>query len=81
MALDGVCDVGDGLDCAAEEVALALAGDDVAVDLAGGEVGCAGEFYVDESLVVAEVKVGFAAVAGDEYFAVLVGGHCAGVDV
>ena len=81
MLFDGVGDVGDGLDCAAQEFALPLARDDVAVYLPGGEIGCARQFYVDEALVVAEVEVGFAAVAGYEHFAVLIGGHRAGVDV
>ena len=81
VVLDVVGDVGDGLDGAAEEIAAAFLGDQVEVDLAGGEVGGAGELEVDEALVVAEVEVGLAAVLGDEDLAVLVGGHGAGVDV
>ena len=30
---------------------------------------------------MAEVEVGFGTVVGDEHFAVLEGGHCAGIDV
>ena len=79
--LDGVGDVGHGLDGPAEELALPLAGYDVAVDLAGGHVRQLGKVYVDEPLVVAQVEVGLAAVVGDEDLAVLVGRHGAGVDV
>ncbi len=42
VVLDVVGDVGDGLDGAAEEIAAAFLGDQVEVDLAGGEVGGAG---------------------------------------
>ena len=79
--LDGVGHVRDDLDGAAEEVSLALAGDEALVDGAGGEVGAAGEVLVDEALVVTEVEVGLLAVLGDEDLAVLERAHRAGVDV
>ena len=79
--LDVIGHVGHGLYRPAEEVAAALLGDEVHVDVAGCEIGTAGEFQVDEPLVVAQVQVGLAAVMGDKYFAVLVRRHCAGVDV
>ena len=79
--LDHVGHVGDGLDGAAEVVALALALDHGGGDLAHRDRGCAGQVLVEETLVVAEVEIGLRAVVGDEDFAVLVGGHGAGVDV
>jgi hypothetical protein len=50
----------------AEIVALALALDDVLVDLAGGDVVVACEGDVKVALVVAQVEVDFAAVGEDE---------------
>jgi hypothetical protein len=55
--LDGIGDVGDDLDGLAEIVALALALDDIAVDLAGGDVVGTGKGHVQVTLVVAKVKV------------------------
>ena len=81
-ALDLVGEVGDDLDgLALEVVAVALLADDVAVDLAGGDVGEVAEVFVDKPLVVAEVEVGLGAVIGDVDLAVLEGIHQAGVDV
>ena len=79
--LDVVGDVRHGLYRPAKEVAAALLGDEVHVDVASGEVGAAGEFQVNEPLIVAEVQVGLPAVVSDEYLAVLIRRHCAGVDV
>src|SRR5262249_44384941 len=50
-------------------------------DLAHGDGTRAGEVFIDEALVVAEVQVCLRAVRGDEDFAVLVGRHGAGVHV
>ena len=80
-ALDGIGHVGHSLNRAAKVVAAALLGDDLAVDLASGDVGGPGQFEVNEALVMAKVKVRFAAVPRDEYFAVLVRRHGAGVEV
>ena len=38
-------------------------------------------FFVDEALVMAEIKVGLRAVIGDEHFSVLVRAHGARIDV
>ncbi len=81
LLLDGVGHVRDHLHRGAEVVAPALAGDDLLVDLAGGDVGGHREVLVDEPLVVAEVEVGFRAVVGDEHLAVLVRAHRPWVDV
>ena len=79
--LDLVGDVRDHLDGVAEVVAAALLGDDLGVDLAGGDVRDAGEVGVEEALVVPDVQVGLGAVVGDEHLAVLERVHRARVDV
>ena len=65
----------------AEVVAAALFGDDVFVDAAGGPVVVAAQAAVGEALVVPQVEIGFGAVVGDEYFAVLERRHGPGIDV
>lgn len=50
----------------AKVIALALALDNVLVNLAGGDVVVAGEGDVEIALVVAEIEVDFAAVGEDE---------------
>jgi len=68
--LDRVCDVWDDLDRLAQVVALALALDDVLVDLAGGNVVVAGQGNVEVALVVAEIEIDLTTVGEDEDFAV-----------
>jgi len=79
--LDLVRDVGNDLDRAAQEVAVALLGEHCAVDLAGGDVVLLTQRHVSESLVVSQVQVRLRAVFGDEHFTVLVGRHRAWIDV
>ena len=79
--LDGVGDVRDHLDGGAEIVAAPLAGEDVLVDAAGGDVVLAGGGPAGEALVMAEVEIGLGAVVGDEDLAVLIGRHGARIDV
>ena len=79
--LDLVGDVGDDLHGLAQVVAAPFGGHHRLVDRAGGGVRVAGQVLVDESLVVAEIEVGLAAVVGDEHFAVLERVHRARVDV
>ena len=80
-ALISFGDVRDDLDGVAEVLAAALLGDDLGVDLAGGDVGAARQVDVEEPLVVADVEVGLGAVVGDEHLAVLERVHRARVDV
>jgi hypothetical protein len=68
--LNSVGDVRDDLHRLAKVVALALALDDVLVDLTSCDVVVAGEGDVEVALVVAEIEVDFATVGEDEYFAV-----------
>ena len=51
------------------------------VNLAGGEVVRFFHLHRDEALVVTEVKIGFRAVIGNEYLAVLKRRHRAWIDV
>jgi len=78
---DLVGDVGDELDGGAEVFAGAFVFNDVFEDLAGAEGVDLGEFSVGKAFVVAEVEVGLGSVIEDVDFAMLVGGHGAGVDV
>ena len=68
--LDGIGDVRHDLDRLAQIVALALALDNVLVDLARGDVVRAREGDVQVALVVPEIEVHLAAVREDEDFAV-----------
>ena len=79
--LDGVGDVRNDLNGAAQEIAASLAGDKRLVDRALREVRFAREALVDESLVVAEIEIALVAVVGHEDLAMLEWAHCAGVDV
>ena len=79
--LDRVGDVRDDLDGGAEIVAAPLAGDDVAVDPAGGDVVALAGGDAGEALVMAEVEVGLGAVVGDVDLAMLVGRHRPRIDV
>ena len=79
--LDFVGDVGNHLHRAAEVIAAPLFLNDALVYLSGGEVVALAHGGAHESLVVAEVEVGFRAVFGDEHLAVLKRAHGAGVNV
>ncbi|KIV40384.1 hypothetical protein TR09_00010, partial [Vibrio parahaemolyticus] len=80
-ALDLVGDVRDDLDRVAQVLAAALLGDDVRVDLAGGDVRGLAEVDVEEALVVPDVEVGLGAVVGHEHLAVLERVHRPRVDI
>ena len=65
--LNLVGNVRDDLDGLAEVVSLALLGDDLAVNLAGGNVVIGRQFDGQEALVVAKIQVGFGAIGEDKY--------------
>ena len=71
--------MGDHLYGLAEIFAPALLVQHIPVHLAGGQVGEPIQVFIDESLIVSEVEVGFRAVLGDEYLAMLVRAHRPGV--
>ena len=79
--LDGVRDVGNDLDRGAEIFAAPLLGDDLGIDLAGGDVVRPARIDAREPLVMTQIEVGFGAVLGDEDFAVLIGAHGARIDI
>src|SRR3990172_88394 len=72
---------GDDLNGPAQKLAPALPLNGGRVNLAGGDAGSLREVYVNETLVMAEVEVGLAAIVGDEHLPVLVRVHGAGVYV
>ena len=79
--LDLVGDVRDHLDGLPEKFATPLLVDHRQVDLARGVVAPAREGRGGESLVVAEIEVGLAAVVEHVDLPVLIGAHRAGIDV
>ena len=79
--LDGVGDVRNDLNGAAQEIAPSLAGDKRLVNRALREVRFARETLIDESLVVAEIEIALVTIVGHEDFAMLEWAHCAGIDV
>ena len=79
--LDFVGDVGNHLNGLAEVFAAAFLLKNALIDLTGREVVIAVHLRGDETLIVAEVKVGLRAVIGDEDLAVLVRAHGTRVDV
>ena len=80
-ALDLVGDVRNGLHRAAQIAALAFAGDDIGIHLAGGEVGELVEILVDKALVMAQIQVRLRAVLGHIDLAMLIRAHRARVHV
>lgn len=80
-ALDLIGDVRDDLYGVAKVVAAAFLFDDLGVNLSGGHVRHAGEVFVQEALVVTDIKIGFCAIIGDKDFTVLEGVHCARIHI
>ena len=78
---DLVRDMRDDLHGAAQIAALALAAQNAPIDLARRDGAARRQTLVREALVMAEIKVRFRAVVGDEDLAVLIRAHGAGVDV
>ena len=80
-AFNDIGDMRDDLDGAAQVVAPPFAGDDFFVNLACGNVADLVEAGVNETFVVAQVQVGFSAIVQHINLAVLIGAHCARIDV
>ena len=78
-AFDFIGDVRNRLHGRAEISALTFPGDDVGIDLAGGQVGEFVQILVDKALVMAEIKIGLRAILGDIDFTMLVRAHSAGI--
>ena len=79
--LDRVGDVRDHLDGGTEIIAAPLLREDLLVNASRRDVVLAARGASGKPLVVTQVEIGFRAVIGHEYFAMLVGRHRAGVDV
>ena len=80
-ALDFIGDVRDDLDGIAQVFAAAFLRNNGGVHLAGRRVRSTGEVHVQETLVVADIEVGFCAIFSDENLTVLEGVHRPGIDV
>ena len=78
---DFVSNVRNNLYRGTEVVAATFAGDHIFVDAASGEVVGLSHLHPDKALVVSEIKIGFGAVIGDEYLAVLKRAHGPRVDI
>ena len=79
--LDLVGDVRDDLHALAEVFAGAFLAQHFLVDLAGGDVGLLAQVDVEETLVVADVEIGFGAIFGDIDLTVLERIHRARIHV
>ena len=80
-ALDFVSDLGNDLDGLTQIVAPTFGCEYRRIDRACRGIGTPRQVLVDEPFVVAEVKVGLAAVLGHKYFAMLKRVHRARIDI
>ena len=76
---DFIGNMGNYLYGFAEIFAPALLVQHIPVHLAGGQVGKPIQVFIDEAFIMPEVQVGFRAVLGDEYLAMLIRTHRPGV--
>lgn len=79
--LDGIGDVRNHLNRLAQIVALSLLADHLLIDLASGDVVVAVKSDIEESFVVAEIEIDFAAIVQNKYLAMLERRKSAGVDI
>ena len=77
--LDGVSYVRDHLDSLAEIVSSPLFVDDTLIYLACGDIVVSPKGYVEEPLVVTEIKVHFAPIIQDIHLSMLVGRKCSSI--
>ena len=79
--LDGIGDMGNDLNSAAEIIAATLFRDDVLIDAASGDiVGFAGRAS-RKTLIMAEIQIGFRAVIGHKNLTMLVRTHRARINI
>jgi hypothetical protein len=79
--LNLIGDVRNDLHGLPQVIAAALARDDLLVDASAGQVVGLRKRRVREALVVSQIEVGFGAVIGDEYLAMLERAHGSGIYV
>ena len=73
--LDGIGDVGNHLNGAAEEIATTFLCEHVGINLSRGDGTELAHRLVDEALVVAEIQIGLRSVISNEHFPVLERAH------
>ena len=73
--------MGNHLHCTAQVLSVALLVEYVPIDLSCGQIAESVQVFIDESLVVPQVKVCLRSVLGDKDFPVLVRTHSARIDV
>ena len=79
--LDFICDMGNDLNGGAEIFAAALFVQNIPIHLSRGEIGIFIQIFVDKTLIVPKVQVGFRAVLRDIDLAVLIRAHRARVNI
>ena len=80
-ALDLIRDVWDGLHGSTQIFAPALLGEDIGIDLAGGQIGVFVQILVNETLVMTQIKICFGSILGHIDLAVLIRTHGTGVNI
>ena len=78
---DLIGDMRDDLHGASDVVTVPFSGKDSLIDLSGSDIGVAVEAFIDEPLIMPQVKVRLGAVIGNEYFSVLDWIHGSRIDV
>ena len=76
-----ICDMRDYLNRLTQVISVALLFEHVGVYLACGQVRKLIKVFVDEALIVSQIKVCLSAVLSNIYLAVLIGAHCAGIHI
>ena len=80
-AFDFVGDMWDDLYCASQIIAVPFFADDLGIYLPGGEVAETAQADIHKTFVMTQVQVRFSPVIQHIDFAMLVGRHCAGINV
>ena len=81
MAFDLIGDVGDDLDGTTQKRALPLPVQQIPIDPSRGDRAAARQALIHKPLVVTQIQIGLGTVVGNEYLAVLIGAHGAGVHI
>ena len=71
----------DDLDGTPQELPVPLLIQDSGINFAGGDGGVDGQVFIHETLIVAQIQIGFRTIVGHEYFAMLDGVHRARVHI
>ena len=79
--LDFIGNMRNNLYSLAQIIATALLVENIPVYLAGGDIGALGQVDVDETLIVAQIQIGFCTIIGNKNLAVLIWAHGAWVNI